>query len=668
MATTPTSSTSRSSRASTPSPAAKPTSPTRISTMPWPPLTRASGSSGTRPTSSSDPAVREMTILQHSGAAAFARGAGARKPPLGRLSALTRYGGPFAVYAVFGLLIGLPLALVLVQAVMPGLFAAQDASNGLSFEPLARVFNSPYVAGSVLHSLELGMLVACTTTALGGAFAILVQRCDIPGRTAISIVPWLVFLTPSYLKALAWVLLMSSGGYLAQFGLLPAWLGSAFFGLAGLVFVHTLSLFPLAAFIIGSALAGLGSELEDAARLSGATPLRIWLRINGPLLAPAIALSFIATFAEVLSDFGLASTIARMSNFGVLTYGIYAAASDYPVDFPAAGAQALVLLALVLLVVVADRLLRRRADPRLISGRARPARLYNLGAWRWLAMAAALAIAFLALALPLGAIAARALTQTLGHGLVWSNFTSANVVAALSLNTAANDGLLRSLFYAGLTALIASSLALLLSAQLDRAGPVLRSAVVGLSLGSVAIPGIVLGFGYILVWNRLPGFRDWPFPHYGDGSLLVMGYVAAALPYCLVVILSAIGQLAPSLTDAARLHGVGTIRRLLAITLPLVLLSVVTAFLLTFIRTVFELPISQMLIPQSGPPAPTLILKLFSHDRDGLASAIALVAMAAAGIGAALVWYPLRRFVKPRRSAGHAGVGSGQTAGTGTLS
>ena len=231
----------------------------------------------------------------------------------------------------------------------------------------------------------------------------------------ISAVPWLVFLTPSYLKALAWVLLMSPGGYLAQFGLLPPSLGSAFFGLAGLVFVHTLSLFPLAAFIIGSALAGLGSELEDAARLSGAAPLRIWLRINGPLLAPAIALSFIATFAEVLSDFGLASTIARMSNFGVLTYGIYAAASDYPVDFPAAGAQALVLLGLVLLVVVADRLLRRRADPRLISGRARPARPYNLGRWRWLAMAAALTIAFLALALPLAAIAARALTQTSGQ-------------------------------------------------------------------------------------------------------------------------------------------------------------------------------------------------------------------------------------------------------------
>lgn len=281
-----------------------------------------------------------MTIFPHTGAAAVARGADVTKGRLRwGLPALVHASGPIAIYAVFALLIGLPLALVLVQAVVPGLFAARDADSTLSLEPLARVFNSPHVAASVLHSLELGMLVACTTTVVGGAFAILVQRCDIPLRSAISTVPWLVFLTPSYLKALAWVLLMSSGGYLAQLGLLPSWLGASFFGLSGLVFVHTLSLFPLASFIIGSALAGLGSELEDAARLSGAAPLRIWLRINGPLLAPAVALSFIATFAEVLSDFGLASTIARMSDFGVLTYGIYAAASDYPVDFPAAGAQ-----------------------------------------------------------------------------------------------------------------------------------------------------------------------------------------------------------------------------------------------------------------------------------------------------------------------------------------
>jgi iron(III) transport system permease protein len=158
------------------------------------------------------------------------------------------------------------------------------------------------------------------------------------------------------------------------------------------------------------------------------------------------------------------------------------------------------------------------------------------------------------------------------------------------------------------------------------------------------------------MWNRLPGFRDWPFPHYGSGSLLVTGYVAAALPYCLIIILAAIGQLAPSLNDAARLHGVGAAQRLLRITLPLIFVSVTVALLLTFIRTVFELPISQLLVPLSGSPVPPLVVKLFSHDGDGLASALSLMAMVAAGGGATLIWLLARR-LSPLRAPAHAPAG-----------
>jgi iron(III) transport system permease protein len=557
------------------------------------------------------------------------------------------------VYGLFALLVGLPLTTVLLQAVLPALFDPHAAGIAFSLGPLQRTFSSPRAAQSIVNSLELALTVAITTTALGGAFTVLVVRCNLPLRPLIAAVPWLVFLTPSYLKALAWVLLMSPGGYLAQIGLLPPALGQAFFGLGGLVFVHTLSLLPLASFIIGAALMGLGREYEDAARLAGAGPLKVWLRINGPLLVPAIALSAMAIFAEVLSDFGLASTIARLSSFGVLTYGIYVAASDYPVDFPMAGAQALVLMSLVFFVVLADRLLRRRAGARLISGRSKPAPLYELGVWRWPAALGALLVAILALILPIAAIAIRAASRTLGRGLSLDNLTFANIAQALSLGTDASDAIMRSLLWAALSALVAAAVSFVLAAQLDRGSANARSAVIGLSLGAVAIPGIVLGFGYILVWNRLPGFRDWAMPHYGDASLLITGYVAAALPYCLVVIMTAVGQLTPSLGDAARLHGIGPVRRLLAITLPLVSLSVLTAFVLTFIRTVFELPISQMLIPVSGPPAPTVILKLFSHDKDGLAASIALVSMIAAGSIAAVAWLVFRRLTARRVIPAH---------------
>ena len=274
--------------------------------------------------------------------------------------------------------------------------------------------------------------------------------------------------------------------------------------------------------------------------------------------------------------------------------------------------------------------------------------MLRLGAWRWPATGAALIIAFLAIILPLAAIAARALTQTLGAGIAWSNFTLENVMAVVSLHTFAGGALMHSLAYALIAALIACLAALLLSVELDRSRRLMRPVVLGISLGAVAIPGIVLGFGYILLWNRLPGFRDWPFPHDGESSLLVTGYAAAALPYCLIVILAAIGQLAPSLSEAARLQGAGPAARLLRITLPLISLSVVTSFLLTFIRTIFELPLSQLLIPLSGSPLPPMVVRLFNHDGDGLAAALSLVGMIVAGGSAGLVWFMANRAL-PRR-------------------
>jgi iron(III) transport system permease protein len=282
-------------------------------------------------------------------------------------------------------------------------------------------------------------------------------------------------------------------------------------------------------------------------------------------------------------------------------------------------------------------MLRRQADSRLISGRSRPSLPYRLGRWRWAASAAAAAVALLAFLLPLAAIAARAFTRTITGGLSPANFTLDNLGKVLSADSLVGGALLNSLGYAFMAALLACTAALILAAELDRSRRVMRPVVLALSLGSVAIPGIVLGFGYILLWNRLPGFRDWPFPHYGNASLLVTAYAAAALPYCLIVILAAIGQLSPSLGDAARLQGVGAPARLLRITLPLIFLSAITAFLLAFIRTVFELPLSQLLIPQNGSPIPPLVVRLFNHEGEGVASALSLVAMIVVGAGAGLV-------------------------------
>jgi len=558
------------------------------------------------------------------------------------------------VYLAFFLLIGLPLTLVVMQVIFPDVFNPSNPNFVMSFGPLGRIFSLPRVYLAILHSVELASLVGVLATILGGAFAVIVQRCDIPWRKTVGIIPWIVFLTPAYLKTVAWVLLMSPGGYLAEFGLLPPLTGSLFFAFPGLTLVHALGLFPFATFIIGNALRGLGSEMEDAARLGGVSLWRIWFKINLPLLAPALALSFIAIFAQVLSDFGLASTIARMSNFGVLTYEIYAATSSYPIDFPLAGTQSLVLLSIVTVAVVADRLLRRKNDLKLISGRSRPSRDYRLGHWGWVVTLMAFIVAFIALILPVGAVIIRALTRTLSDGMSLHNFTLVNLIEASNIHSMAFAALSNSLRYAVIASLISCAAAVLLALQLEGPGKFMRSSVMSLALASVAIPGIVFGFGYILMWNRLPFFKDFSFPHYGDSSLLITGYVGVALPYALIVVMASIGQLAPSLNDSARLFGVGGFRRVIRITLPLIAFSVLTGFILNFIHIMFELPVSQMLIPRTESPAPIYVLRLLNYDKDGLACALSLLSMLIAG-GAALILWLGFRWVASRNGAANNG-------------
>jgi iron(III) transport system permease protein len=543
-----------------------------------------------------------------------------------------------AVTLGFGVLVLLPLALVMGQAVMPGLIDHADLT--VSLARLQTTLSDPRSLTAILHTIVLGGLAAGCATALGFAYALMLARTDTPGRRLLAATPWLVFLTPAYLKALAWVLLMSPGGYLQQFGLLSDGASDAFFGLGGLVFVHTLNLFPLAVFIVGSAMRGLGGEFEDAARTVGAASFGAWWRINLPLLAPAVALAFLAMFAEVASDFGLASTIARTSDFGLLTYAIYTATQNYPVDFPLAGSQALVLLAILSAVLLLDRTLRRQRSLRLITGRSRPARIYRLGPWRWAVCALAALVSLLSVGLPLGAIVLRALARTLSQGLVAHNITWRWIAQALTPGQEANLALVRSLGFAALTALISGVLALLLAWRLDLGGRILRNAVLAVAMGAIAIPGVVMGLGFILTWDRLPGFADTGL--YGTWPLLVLGYVSAALPYALVIVLGAIGQIAPSLHDAARLHGAGPVVRLARITVPLIASSLITAVLFVFVRTVFELPISQLLQPTAGGPAPVVIVRLFGNDDDGIGSALSLLAILATGGIAGAVWLAAR--------------------------
>ncbi|OJY74767.1 MAG: hypothetical protein BGP09_33585 [Rhizobium sp. 60-20] len=560
-----------------------------------------------------------------------------------------RGNAPLLWLAAF-VLVGLPMLLVLVQAVFPKLFDPTSPNFAPSPDALLRLVTSPRLLRGILNTITLGAVGAVASTLVGAALALVVHLSDVRLRKIWTALPWVVFATPSYLKGLAWVLLMSQGGYLVYLGVLSPAQASAFFGPPGLLLVMALSLFPVPYFIVRARLEGIGGEYIDAARMASAGPMRTIAKIIVPMLLPAIGLSMLTTFAEVIGDFGLANTIARSMNFGLLTYNIYAATSSFPVDFAAAGAQALLLAVLVSGSVSAAAMSGTQGEARFLSGRNRQLRPYMLGAWQPLVIAVLMLVAILSAVMPLLAVTLRALTTSLGDGLAWTNFSLSAIRAVFDMSNVAGQALVSSFFYGFAAALITVAFAVPFAFRVSLASRRVRMIAVGLAMVTVAVPGIILAFGYILLYDRVPGFIDLGL--YGTRTLLVLGYCAAALPYCLIFMWSALDRLGPSIGEASRLAGASPVQHLRRIVAPLIGRAIAAAFGVTMVRTVFELPMSQFLMPQAGPALPALIVDDFTQDRDAVACAMALVAL----LAVAIVWGLV--FAFSRSGGGRKEIGS----------
>ena len=150
-----------------------------------------------------------------------------------------------------------------------------------------------------------------------------------PGRRCVSGGMWLALLLPSWLPALGWERLVQQDGVMYRMGLDWPWVTHLIMGPFGVVLLLGLRCVPFSYLAITAALNGLGQEFEDAARVHGASRLQA-LRLIVPILAPAIMSALAIGFAESITDFGVAATLAYNSNFTLATYALYAAIGNFP--------------------------------------------------------------------------------------------------------------------------------------------------------------------------------------------------------------------------------------------------------------------------------------------------------------------------------------------------
>lgn len=558
--------------------------------------------------------------------------------------ALHRLPGSIVLWLILGAIVVLPVGAFLVQAFSPRLF-----SQGSAWFTLANV--KAAFTGRTLHGLVDSLWVSAATAtlalALGTALAWLVQRTNVLGRRIWPLAIWALLLMPTYLMANGWEYLLQPEGVLQRLGIPTSFAYHAVFGPFGVVLVLTLAGLPFAYLVMAAAFGGLGPEYEDAARVHGAAR---WTTVRAvlPILMPAMLSSVAIVFAESMSDFGVSSTLAYQSHFPMATYGLFAAIDTNPANFGVAAAIGwLLLAAAVIPLAIQSRAVRGRSYA-VLSGRTRaPVRRLLRARTRALASFAAAGLFVVALGVPLFGAVVASLLPGFGVGTLSVNSLTLSSYRAAFGNSQFLGPMLLSNRLAVITACITVVLGVVLARLLASRHRGRMARVGDLTLlGSIALPGIVLAAGYIFAFN-LPIAGRLGINLYETVPLLVMGYVATALPSQSRLMVGPVSQVQDSLLEAARVHGVGRLRALWRTLVPILSRTLLWAWLFTFAKILLELPVSQILYPPGQEPISVGIENLLGnyHYDVGTAMTVLAVGEMFAVIGVLLLLF---RFLAPR--------------------
>ncbi len=372
----------------------------------------------------------------------------------------------------------------------------------LSFKYIARFFDSyygPYSRQVFGNTLVMGLLTATGGTILGFIFAYTMVRCNAPGSRIIHVLALVPTVSPPFALALSTILLFGRNGLVTA-----KLLGIEFvpgmndiYGMDGLVLVQIITFFSVAYLIIRAMLERLDPSMEEAAHSLGAGKLHIFRTVTLPLLIPGIAGSFLLLFVESLADLG--NPLFISGNVTVLSAQIFlAVAGEY--DYQKASALAFVLLIPTLAVFLVQRYYVSRRSYVSVTGKPTGGHITVREPWiRWpfitIAYLTCLLVVILYAAIFYGSFAS-AWGVDYTPTLYWWKLMAARGVESIL------DTTFLSAFATPLAALTGMIIAFLVVRKKFSG----KDALDFVSNLGGAVPGTILGIGFVLAFSTVPTF------------------------------------------------------------------------------------------------------------------------------------------------------------------
>ena len=516
------------------------------------------------------------------------------------------------------ILVAFPLTFILLQAVFPHFSAGQFSG---AFSGISRLLAEPQLPGMLGGTLQIALGVALVSALIGFPLGVARGLFNLPLPRLWDLLFLIPFLTPPYIAALSWMLVLQTNGYLQQ--ITGVNLNDLLFSRSGIVLVMALNIFPVVYFAVSRSLLASGQRLALVARVHGASPGRAFWHITLPMLSPSLAAGMLLAFTLAIEEFGVPAALGTRAGVVMLTTDIEKKLADWPIDLSGASMLSVVLVVIALSAWWLQKKLTGHQDVTSITGKPTENMGASAGIFTLPVVAVFALTGFIAVILPGASMALSGVLGTLSGGVTLDNLTGGHYAALFSQQGDALSALGTSLSLALGAACITGVLGLLAAWLVVVQKIKGRGVLDALSLMPAALPGVVVGVGLILLWNR----PFWPVSPYNSWAILLLSYCCLLLPWPVRYVGSALRQLGGNLEPAARVHGASALQALRFIVLPLVSPAMLAAMLMVFAIASRELVTSLLLAPAGTQTVSVFIWRQFEQGSVGQGMAMATLTL-----------------------------------------
>lgn len=485
-----------------------------------------------------------------------------------------------------------PLLAVLVRSLM--------SKGGLTLQHYWEFFSKGYYYRSFINSMILGITTSVIACATGFAFAYMVTRGPWFLRRPLRVVALSPLLAPSYIFAISLIILFGRSGILTQ------WLqiGAVIYGWSGVILAQALAFLPLSFIMIENVLKSLDASLEAAARDLGARETTILRTVILPLSAPGLLKAALLVFVMAVSEFGNPAMLGgRLSFLAPDTYLMITGEGRFDM---ASVLSVMLLLPCLGIFILHDYGLKGRSYTTIVGKPVatevgKPS-VFIVGPCVILSLVVSLLILASFAVIVVGSVVK----------LVGINNT---FVLEHLWNSASNDAIFNSIKMSLLAGLIGAVIGTLLAYVVMR-GNVLGAGVLEfLALLGFALPGTVIGVGYILAFNAYPFYLT------GTVLILVLNCSFRFLAVAVEAGISKLHQISVEIEEASLDLGASVLTTFVRVTLPLMSSAFVAGFVYTFMTSMISLSSLIFLIAPGTNLAAVYIFITAQLGEMGLAAA-----------------------------------------------